>query len=420
MPAGTIVHWSQEDLQHIPLLNLALEVRSSAPSSPAVGYTYYDSVIGAIGVYTSGGWLYATNSPPTGSVTSAMIADGTIVDADISGTAAIAQAKLALSITNAEVNAAAGIQQSKLDQASFNTAVRASRLDQMAAPNADVSLNSHKITNLATPTQATDAATKAYTDSVASGLNAKSAARAASNTNIGALSGTPTIDGYATSASDRVLLMGQTTASANGIWVVHAGAWTRPTDFASGADETGAFVFVETGTNYANNGFVLSGTGPMIVDTDSETWVQFTGAGEITAGSGLNKSGNTLSVATGGVTSGMIADGTIVDADISSGAAIAQAKLALSITDAQVAAGAAIAVTKISGAVRKYATTLSTSSTSYTVTHSLGTNDVHVTVLDLTSNRAVDVDWGLNDTNSIIITTAVAPAANQFRVIVMG
>src|ERR1043165_2966776 len=48
----------------------------------------------------------------------------------------------------------------------FDTQVRTSRLDQMAAPTASVSLNSQKTTSLLDPTGAQDAATKNYVDSV--------------------------------------------------------------------------------------------------------------------------------------------------------------------------------------------------------------------------------------------------------------
>jgi hypothetical protein len=45
----------------------------------------------------------------------------------------------------------------------FDTQVRTSRLDQMAAPTASVALNAQKITGLGTPTaNTTDAATTAY------------------------------------------------------------------------------------------------------------------------------------------------------------------------------------------------------------------------------------------------------------------
>jgi hypothetical protein len=52
----------------------------------------------------------------------------------------------------------------------FDTQVRTSRLDQMAAPTASVALNSQKITGLADPASATDAATKGYVDSAVSAL----------------------------------------------------------------------------------------------------------------------------------------------------------------------------------------------------------------------------------------------------------
>ena len=126
-----------------------------------------------------------------GAVTSAKILDGTIVNADVSATAAIAKTKLDLggtitsadlvdgTIVNADINASAGIALSKLavdplaranhtgTQAAstvsdFDTQVRTSRLDQMAAPTASVALNAQKITGLADPTNAQDAVTLNY------------------------------------------------------------------------------------------------------------------------------------------------------------------------------------------------------------------------------------------------------------------
>src|ERR1700741_5009272 len=82
------------------------------------------------------------------------------------------------------------------------------RLDQVAAPTAPVSLNSQRITSLADPTAATDAATKQYVDNVASGLDTKASVRAATTANV-VLSGTQTIDGVALVAGDRVLVKAQ-------------------------------------------------------------------------------------------------------------------------------------------------------------------------------------------------------------------
>jgi hypothetical protein len=133
----------------------------------------------------------AVTQADTGTVTSAMIANGTIVDADVNASAAIAKTKLNLggtitsadlvdgTIVNADINASAGIALSKLavdplDRANhtgsqtastvsdFNTAVRTNRLDQMAAPTAAVSVNSQKITNLASPVDNGDAVSLGY------------------------------------------------------------------------------------------------------------------------------------------------------------------------------------------------------------------------------------------------------------------
>jgi hypothetical protein len=176
----------------------------------------------------------------------------------------------------------------------FDTQVRTSRLDQMAAPTASVSLNSQKITNLAMPTADTDAATKAYVDASRSGLDVKASVRAATTANI-TLSGPQTIDGVAVIAGDRVLVKDQSTASANGIYVVAASTWSRSTDADTDAEvHAGMFTFVEEGTVNADSGWVLSTNNPIVVGSTSLTFAQFSGAGQITAGAGLTKTGNTI------------------------------------------------------------------------------------------------------------------------------
>ncbi len=181
----------------------------------------------------------------------------------------------------------------------FDTQVRTSRLDQMAAPTASVSLNSQKIINLADPTDAQDAATKAYVDATKQGLDVKDSVKAATTANI-TLNGTQTVDGVSLVAGDRVLVKNQTTGSQNGLYlVVSGGAWTRTTDANTSAKVTsGMFVFVEQGTTNADSGWVLTTDGTITLDTTSLAFTQFSGAGQITAGAGLTKSGNTLDVGT--------------------------------------------------------------------------------------------------------------------------
>jgi len=182
----------------------------------------------------------------------------------------------------------------------FDTQVRTSRLDQMTAPSAAVSLNSQKITNLATPTASTDAASKSYVDGVSQGLDVKDsvvATTTANGTLSSAFANGSTIDGVSLSTNDRILIKDQSTQTENGIYKVNAsGAPTRVDDLATGADAAGAFVFVEQGTVNAENGFVCtSNKGSAVVGTNNLVFSQFSGAGQITAGNGLQKSGNTLS-----------------------------------------------------------------------------------------------------------------------------
>lgn len=157
--------------------------------------------------------------------------------------------------------------------------------------------SSQLISNLATPVSPTDAATKAYVDSASQGLSVKSSVVAMSSTNIASLSGPLTIDGISVIAGQRVLLTGQTTASQNGIWVVQSGTWTRSTDLAVGVSAAGTFTFVEEGTVNAAQGWVNTNIpGSDVVGTNSLTYTQFTGTGDITAGNGIARTGNTLAV----------------------------------------------------------------------------------------------------------------------------
>jgi len=130
-------------------------------------------------------------------------------------------------------------------------------------------------------------------DNSSSGLSWKQAVDLATTANI-TLSGEQTIDGTLTSTS-RILVKDQSTAADNGIYVTASGAWTRATDMDSASEFDSAAVFVSNGTANADTGFVQTAN-VTTVGTDTVTFVQFTGAGQINAGTGLSKSGNTLDV----------------------------------------------------------------------------------------------------------------------------
>ena len=181
----------------------------------------------------------------------------------------------------------------------FDTGVRTNRLDQMTAPTGSVSFNSQNITNVADPVNAQDAATKGFVEATSQGLDVKDSCVAATTGNITistALNNGDTLDGVTLSTNDRVLVKDQSTASQNGIYVVGSSP-ARAADLAAGSDAAGMFTFVEQGTVNADNGFVCtSNKGSAVTGTNNLTFAQFSGAGQITAGDGLGKSGNTLAV----------------------------------------------------------------------------------------------------------------------------
>ena len=200
------------------------------------------------------------------------------------------------------------------------------------------------------PTTDLHAATKAYVDNVSAGINFHQPVRVATTGNI-TLSGTQTIDGVAVIAGDRVLAKDQTDQTQNGIYVVAAGSWTRATD----ADNTpngelagGDFTLVLEGTVNSGYGYVCSNTSAITIGTTNVTYAAFNAAKAVTAGSGLTESTpGTIDIATGGVTSAMIADGTIATGDLADGA-VTSAKIADgTIVNSDINASAAIDWTKL-------------------------------------------------------------------------
>jgi hypothetical protein len=146
---------------------------------------------------------------------------------------------------------------------------------------------------------ATSLVTKEYVDAVKTGLDIKDSVRVATTAAITLSSPGTSIDGITLSSGDRVLVKDQSTASQNGIYIFNgsSSAMTRATDCDSDAEVTsGMFTFVEEGTANADSGFVLTTDGSITVGSTSLAFSQFSGAGQITAGDGLSKTGNTLDV----------------------------------------------------------------------------------------------------------------------------
>ena len=184
-----------------------------------------------------------------------------------------------------------------------------------------IDMGANRVTNVGTPTQTTDAATKAYVDSVKQALDIKDSVRVATTADLSATysngssgdgatltadaNGAISIDGVSPTSGNRILVKNQSSAEENGIYSVttvgdgsNPFVLTRTTDANTSAKVTGGlFVFVEEGTAGADNAYVLTSiTGTATIGTDTLTFTQFSGAGQITAGDGLSKTGNSLEV----------------------------------------------------------------------------------------------------------------------------
>ena len=144
------------------------------------------------------------------------------------------------------------------------------------------------------PSSSNDLVRKNYVDGLLQGLSWKKACKVRMTSNVNLSSPGATLDSQSMSSGDRFLCTAQTTDTENGIYVYNgaASAATRATDADPYTELDGAAVFVTLGTS-ADQAFTQTAT---LSSFASQTWTQFSGAGQIIAGDGLAKSGNTLSV----------------------------------------------------------------------------------------------------------------------------
>ena len=298
--------------------------------------------------------------------------------------------------------------------------------------SSDLNANNNKITGLATPTNATDAATKGYVDSTAIGLDVKLSVRVATTANIDLtadLENGDVLDGVTLATGNRVLVKNQTDQTQNGIYVVaSSGAASRSEDANSDAEVTaGLFTFVEEGTVNGNTGYVLTSDNPITLGSTNLVFSQFSGVGTFTAGAGITLTGTEFSVdvtPTSGSASLTNTGGAVeVKTNTNDGLEVTASGLGINNgTGLTFAAGALVFDTANGYGTRKLAFNVGDgAATSYAVTHSLATRDVSVHVYENASPYAqVEADVEHTDSNNLTVKFSVAPTSNQYRVVVVG
>ena len=261
------------------------------------------------------------------------IAATALTNSNLSGSAGITNANLANPTTTlgsstltlgAATTDIAGLTSLVVDSITINGSTIST-----SASNTDIVMSPHGTGTVTVPSGYEDRAgfttnslaNKAYVDQVAQGLDAKPSTRVATTANLTATYSNGTagvgatltnsstqaalsIDGVTMVADDRVLVKDQSTAAQNGIYVVTnigsgSSNWilTRATPEDQPAELSGgSFVFVEEGTANGDNGYVFTHTGAPTFGTTALDVTQFSGAGQITAGAAMSKTGNQLDV----------------------------------------------------------------------------------------------------------------------------
>lgn len=353
------------DFTQNELRNAVVQVLASAPSSPKIGQIYYDSTLAAELVWTGSAW---TNKATDSASLNAQPGSFYLSRANHTGT------QTAATISD------------------LSATVKSYTLDQFAPPTSAMNFNTQRLTGVADPINPQDAATQNWVmnqvQSSAAGIDSKPSVRVVAVANL-TLSGLQTIDGVTLAAGDRVLATAQSTASANGVYVVGSGAWSRASDASHPGEITpGAFWYVEEGTAYGRTQWRCSNTGSVTIGTTAIVINQFGAAALYTASNGVQLVGVNFSIILA-TNSGLVSD----------------------------ASGLRVDTTVVA---RKYATAIGDgSTTSITVTHNLGTVDVGVTVKD-TAGNVVYPDVQANTANTVVITFGAAPAASAYRVVVTG
>lgn len=422
----TAINLNKNELQNAAVQNLG-----TAPSSPVKGQIYYDSTGNILYWWNGTAWVSAVGGASSFPGYGPVPAETTFGITKNDG--------VATTVARSDHTHGSPLHD--------NAAHSAVNLNALAAPTGNINMANFAITNLGPPSSGTDATNKTYVDNAIAGLAWKDPVRLASTANV-ALSGLTAMDGVTPLGGDRILLKNQTSAIENGIYVATAGAWTRATDADAGPEIEGMAVFVMEGTTNADTSWVCTTNAPITPGSTALAFVQFSGGGTVTAGAGMTQSGNTLNVigdATMVVTADQISQAPLTGDVTTSAGSVATTIANNAVTNAKLADMAGLTVKGNSSgsagdpndltlsqlttmlvtiayprASRVYSTTVG-GSTAQTITHNLGVRQVTTEVYrNSAPYDTVDCDVERVDGNNVTLRFAVAPAASEYNVVIVG
>lgn len=254
--------------------------------------------------------------------------------------------------------------------------------------------NVARIINLPTPINPGDVVNKAYVDAIAQGLTPKAPAWATTVGDI-VLSGLGTqANGdwsTALTAADRVLVKNQANPIQNGLYAAAAGAWARTADMAAGSNGRSVYCMVSTGATLADTGWVCTTDTPAVVGTNPLTFVQFSGAGAITASTGLERVGNDIRA---------VVDGVSIQINLLN---------QLEVVPAERFGGHKV-VALVGDGLNNV----------FVIPHALNVRTVHVMIRDAATNDLVLANVEATSTLSVTVSFLSVPAVNAYEVTILG
>lgn len=368
------------DLLRNQIHNRVIQILPTAQVAPIQGLEYYSSANDCSYEYSSTyGWVPRNAAlMPAASIPISVLSTNPLARANHTGT----QPSATISDLKAVVNTYT--------------------LDSFASPAGNVSMNGFTLTNLNNAPNAAGMAVEyswfmtqmnTVTNSIQAsqaGLEGKLPCACIYTTDVvlsGLIPSSDSISPYTPISGQRVLVIGKTDATKNGVYLVAAGAWSRDIDIINSQ----SVWLISDGGTYVGSQYKVTNTGAITVGVTPITITQWSIGNSYTAGNGMSLIGSQFNVNVIATNSGLISNLTGLAVDFS-------------------------VVSKKANAVIGDGL-----STTFVITHNFGTRNVITQVMDNVTFDKVDVTCNNTTANTVTVSfLGVVPAINSFTVTCIG